>query len=388
MSKHPIRILELRSVWGTGGGPEKTILQGARLADPAQFAVTVCYLRDARDPEFAIGARAAALGVDYVEIGERHSLDPRVWRELRQLVRKRAIDIVHSHDYKTDLLALLLARAEGVIPLATAHGWTGQSWREKLYYVADKRLLGRFPRVIAVSNEIKQELEQCGLDGSRIQVVLNGIDPGQFCREPGQVGRLREALGLDPGDFVIGSVGRLEPQKRFDLLLEAFKVVKDQHPRARLLIAGEGACRPQLETQMRELHLEETCRLLGHRSDVTELHHAFDLFVQSSDYEGTPNAVLEAMALETPIVATAAGGTGDLMTDGVHALLVPRGEPEALARAIEQCLADPAGTGRRTAAARRRVEEDLSFDVRMKTVHAIYEALVHERDFRRSNNKQ
>jgi hypothetical protein len=134
----PIRILELRSVCGTGGGPEKTLLTGAARTDPARFAVTVCYIRDARDETFFIDEVAAAHDIDYVEVVERHSFDPSIWPALRRLVRDRNVDIVHAHDYKTDLLALALAGSVGIIPLATAHGWTGGSRRERLYYAADR----------------------------------------------------------------------------------------------------------------------------------------------------------------------------------------------------------------------------------------------------------
>src|SRR5579872_6172619 len=102
----PIRVLELRSVRGTGGGPEKTILLGAKRTDRRRFAVTVCYLRDRRDDAFAVANRAEVRDVDYVEIPERHSFDPSVWPALRKLVRERRIDIVHAHEYKSDLLAL------------------------------------------------------------------------------------------------------------------------------------------------------------------------------------------------------------------------------------------------------------------------------------------
>src|SRR5437868_14724069 len=103
--KYPVRILELRSVRGTGGGPEKTILLSAARSNPERFAVTACYLRDRRDPNFGVDVLAKKLGVNYVEVGERHSFDFRIWPALRRLARERAIDIVHSHDYKTDLLA-------------------------------------------------------------------------------------------------------------------------------------------------------------------------------------------------------------------------------------------------------------------------------------------
>src|SRR6478752_1728556 len=95
----PIRILELRSVRGTGGGPEKTILLGAQMSSPG-YQVTVCYLRDQRDHIFGVDHRAAQAGVDYVEVLEKHSFDPGIWPQLRDLVRDRAIDLVHAHDHK------------------------------------------------------------------------------------------------------------------------------------------------------------------------------------------------------------------------------------------------------------------------------------------------
>src|SRR5690349_9916704 len=115
------RVLELRSVRGTGGGPEKTILAGASRADK-RFAVTVCYLRDVRDRVFGIDERARQMPIDYVEIRERHSFDPTIGPALVRLVRDRGVDIVHAHDYKTGALALVLAQVTGIVPLATAHG--------------------------------------------------------------------------------------------------------------------------------------------------------------------------------------------------------------------------------------------------------------------------
>jgi glycosyltransferase involved in cell wall biosynthesis len=372
----PIRVLELRSVRGTGGGPEKTILLGAAATDPGRFAVTVCYLRALQDPLFGIGAQAGKLGIDYHEIAERHPLDAGVLSTLRRLVRRKGIQIVHSHEYKTDFLAWLLAGRERVIPLATVHGWTGHSRRERwLYYPLDKRVLVRFPRLIAVSGEIRRELLRRGVSPERVTTILNGIDSAAFRRDPARSPAVRSALGLAPGDVVLGSVGRLEPQKRFDCLLEVFAALRRHRPGLRLVLVGGGSARGELEAAARRLGIEQDCRLLGHRTDVPDLHHALDLFVQSSDYEGTPNVVLEAMALETPVVATAAGGTAELIEDGVHGLIVPTGDAEQLRAAIEQALDDREATARRAAAARARVEGPLSFQARMQAVEAIYEEL-------------
>jgi glycosyltransferase involved in cell wall biosynthesis len=371
-----IRVLELRSVWGTGGGPDKTILAGAALKSDVVEPV-VCYIRDARDTAFTIGDRARSLGVDYEEVVERGSFDRAIWPALKALVRRRSIDIVHAHDYKTDLLALALARAERVIPLSTAHGFVGSGTKERyLYYPLDRRLLAWFPRVIAVSSSVRDELLETGSRPERVTVILNGIDPSAFVRVPARVADIRRGFGFADDDVVIGAVGRLDFEKRFDLLIRAFARVRARWPRARLAIAGEGKCRPDLEAEIARLGLQSSCRLLGLQRDVNALHHAFDLFVQASIREGTPNAVLEAMALETPIIATDAGGTAELALDGVHALIVPCGEEAPLVDAIERALADPQASAARATAARARVETELSFARRMARVDAVCQALV------------
>jgi glycosyltransferase involved in cell wall biosynthesis len=370
----PIRILELRCADGSGGGPEKTILLGSARTDPERFQITVCYLRDAHDTAFDIDQRAARLGLDFVELRQRHALDTAIVPALRRLQRQRGIDLVHAHDYKSNLLALLLADWDGVIPLSTAPGWTGHSWREQwVYYPADRRMLARFPCVIAVSRGIREELILAGLRPERVRTIVNGIDASAFRRDRRSEADVRARCGIAPGGVVIGAVGRLEPQKRFDILLQAFAQLHGQRSELRLVIAGEGGSRQALEAEIARLGLDGVCRLLGHCSDIPMLHHALNLFVQSSDYEGTSNAVLEAMALETPVVATTAGGTAELIEDGVHGLLVPPGNAQRLAEAMSRALVAPE---KRVAAARARVEGPLSFDTRMRKVEAIYEELM------------
>jgi glycosyltransferase involved in cell wall biosynthesis len=372
----PVRVLELRSVWGTGGGPEKTILLGAARSNPSRYAVTVCYIRDARDTVFAIDKKAGDLPIDYVEVIERHSFDRSIWPVLRRLVQSRHIDIVHAHDYKTDVLAWLLHRAEGVIPLSTAHGWAGHSRRERLlYHRMDKQILRLFPKVITVSEDIRQELVRSGAKPGSVQTVLNGIDHTRFHRDRSRETQIRQRLGIADDEVVIGAVGRLETEKRFDLLIDAFASLRVARPGLRLVIVGEGSLRSALEAQLDRLGLSGVCCLLGQRSDIVDLHHAFNVFVQSSANEGAPNAVLEAMALETPVVATAVGGTAQLVREGIDGLLVPAGKTDALADAINRVVHDGQAATARVVSARHRVETELSFDARMATLEAVYTEL-------------
>jgi len=373
----PIRILELRCADGSGGGPEKTILLGAAQSDRQRFAVSVCYIKSIRDDAFDLDRRADELGLDFTAIAQRHRFDPRIWFQLKKLVRQKRIDIVHAHDYKTNLIALMLGRAEGVIPLSTVHGYTGHSWRERLlYYPADRRILARFPLVIAVSSDLRQALIRAGARPERVRTVLNGIDHRRFRRDPAQVPELRQALGLLPDEIALGGVGRIEPQKRFDILLRTLAILLPDRPCLRLFVVGEGGLRSELERLARDLGVAHACRFLGHRGDLARIYPALDVLVQSSDYEGTPNVVLEAMAFETPIVATDVGGTTELIRHDIDGLVVPPRDDRALADAIARTLKDSRATRARVAAARMRVEQELSFDARMRAVEGIYEELM------------
>lgn len=373
----PIRVLELRSVRGTGGGPEKTILRGTARTDPRRFAITVCYIRDLRDPIFEIDKKAGALPIEYVELRERHSYDPSIWPALRRLVADRNIDIVHAHDYKTNFLAAMLRRFTGVQAMSTVHGWDGTSWRERcIYYPADRRVLRLLPRVIAVSEPVRQTLLRSGLRSSAVRMVANGIDAAMFRRDRTREPAARQALELRANDFVVGTVGRLTSAKRYDLLISAIEEVGHAHPNVRLLIAGDGPLREFLAGHIRTISAGDHCRLLGDRADVIDLHHAFDLFVQSSETEGTSNALLEAMALETPIIATDVGGTRQLIRDGVDGVLVPPCSVSALATAITDVIRRREPSREWTRQARRRTETDLSFETRMGKVEEIYTELM------------
>jgi glycosyltransferase involved in cell wall biosynthesis len=337
--------------------------------------VTACYLRARGDEAYGLDSTAKRLGIDYVEITERHSLDPAIWPTLRHIVHDRRIDIVHAHDYKTDALALLLARADRVAAMTTMHGWSGHSRREKwMYYPADRRFARAFSRVIAVSSDIRDALIRTGTPASRIVTLLNGIDPHAFHRDPRRVEAARTALSVPRRAIAIGAVGRLEREKRFDLLIDAFASLRARRRDALLIIAGDGSQRAALEAQIKRQSLGTVVRLIGHHRDVIGLHHAIDLLVQSSHNEGTPNSLLEAMAMETPIVATDVGGTRDLLEGGACGRLVPAGSADALAEAMAAAIDDRGGD--RVRAARTRVEGELSFERRTRRLEDIYEQIM------------
>jgi glycosyltransferase involved in cell wall biosynthesis len=234
--------------------------------------------------------------------------------------------------------------------------------------------------VIAVSSEIGDRLVDAGASRDRVTTVLNGIDTETFRRDRERAAPARASFHLPSSTAIVGSVGRLERQKRFDLLIEAVARLRQQQRDVTLVIVGDGSLMPALRAHAVTHGVADAVVFAGHRTDVVDVLHGFDLFAQSSEYEGTPNCVLEAMAVGAPVVATTVGGTAELIDDRVHGLLVPPHNPEALAAAIAAALDDPDATRRRAAAARLRIEQELSFDARMRKVEQIYEALIDARD--------
>ena len=375
-SHYPIRILELRSVRGTGGGPEKTILSGAAQSNPEKYRVTVCYIRDQRDKIFGPSSKMIGLPIEYLEVIEKNSFDFRIISKLHKIVRDRNIDIIHAHDYKTNFITSLLAKTDKIIPLSTAHGWTGHTRREQFYYWADKIVLKRFSKIVVVSSQIRKELLRKGIADNVIEVILNGIDPNTFKRDKNQCVVAKETLHLPLGKTIIGSVGRLEPQKNYDLLLEVFAELLKDNNNIFLIIAGDGSLKTHLESKIRQLNVEGSCRLLGHQTDISLIHHALDMYIQSSDYEGTANSVLEAMALETPIIATDVGGTAELIRDNIDGIIIPSRDHGALCHTINTFFKDRKKFTLLADSARRRVESELSFSNRMKKLELIYDTLI------------
>jgi glycosyltransferase involved in cell wall biosynthesis len=369
----PLRVMVLRGVDGAGGGADKIILRNAAQLPSDQVRMTLCFMRHRQDADYDFDRRCAALDLDYREVLHRGATDRTVLPRLREMVQRIRPQIIHSHDYKANFLATRLAHGTGIRRISTAHGWTGSGWRERaIYYPGDRLILRRFPGVIAVSDPIRDQLIRWGAKPGRVRVLLNGIDPQAYRRDDAQRQRARQQLGYTVDDVVVGAVGRVERQKRFDLLVKSLAMLAPQQPRIRLAIAGDGSLTGQLRQQVAQLGLTGRVQLLGHCSNMREIYPAFDLLVQSSDYEGTPTVVVEAMAMQIPVVATDVGGTRQLMTHQEHGLLVPPGRPDLLCQAIRRTLDDEAATRLRTLAARHRVETSLSYQQRLQKLLKAY----------------
>jgi glycosyltransferase involved in cell wall biosynthesis len=207
-------------------------------------------------------------------------------------------------------------------------------------FVALEKFAARFcDHIIAVGEQHRQTSIQYGIKGPEdVTTVLNGIDLERFQRVPREVAR--RAFGFGHDEKIIGSIGRLAPQKGFEFAIRAMKQVVETYPKARLVLAGVGPLEAELRAEAKLQGVEKNVTFLGFRREVPQLLAAFDIFVHPSLWEGLSISLMEAMAAGKPIVASEIWGNKEMIVSGETGLLIPAGEPDAIAEALKQVLSD------------------------------------------------
>jgi glycosyltransferase involved in cell wall biosynthesis len=301
---------------------------------------------------------------------------------LAGMLRRGRIDLLHTHSSKAGIVGRAAAAIAGTRAVVhTVHGWSfndTQGPATRRLYVALERLAARRTHALVFVSEADRDRGAAlGIgDPARYHLFRSGIDRGLYEARPGTREATRRALGYAPEDFVVGTLACLKAQKApLDFVAAADAAGRDD-PRLRFFIAGDGELRPDVEREVAARGLAGRFRLLGWREDAAEVLAAMDLFVLTSRFEGLPRAVLQAMAAGVPVVATAVGGTPEVVRDGVTGRLVPPGNPEAAAGAIVELARDPDRRARCVAAARERLGEE--FDIRgmVRSLDALYACLL------------
>lgn len=366
-------VLHVRIVTGAGGGPDKTILRSPRYLREMGFSATCAYLRHPDNSQFAeLERRAVQWEAPLVPVDDLGPLDWRLPGRLLELLAAYRPVIWHGHDYKSNLLGLLLRRSHPMRLVTTVHGWVSRTWKTPLYYAIDRFCVRRYDEVICVSRDLEAKCLRLGLPRQRCSYVPNAVDEAEFRRrEPASSAKLR--FGVSAERFVVGAVGRLAREKGFALLLRAAARLRSEGLDLEVWIAGEGEQRAELAALAADPLLEGRVKLLGFRSDAPDLYRAMDLFALSSLREGLPNVLLEAMATELPVVCSRVAGVPDLIQDGKNGVLVRPGSVDELAAAIKRLHGDAALRCRLGAEARRTVENRFTFGRRMEAIRAVYE---------------
>ncbi|HXG89025.1 MAG TPA: glycosyltransferase family 4 protein [Vicinamibacterales bacterium] len=280
-------------------------------------------------------------GVD-VSYLARHKFDARTYGHLLRVLRNKKADVVHLHGYGATTFGRMCAWRLGIPAILHEHAnHTDTPWFQK---VADRLLAPHTDLAIAVSESTAEfTIRARQMPAERTKVVYLGAPLDEFARARSseEVAAARAALGIDGSTIAIGTVTRLMPSKGNQYLIEAVPEIIRHHPRARVLIIGEGELQAELEAQARALNVGDRLVFAGFQRDVAAVLSALDLIVFPSLWEGTPLTAFEALASGKPIVATDADGLLDILTDRKDAIVVPKRDAAALARAVNELIDHP-----------------------------------------------
>lgn len=360
-----LRVMQLAYSLKTGG-LERLVLDLLRQGPALGLEYSLCLLEEEGD----LAPQARALGVPIHVLGKRPGLDFAVVPRLRALMRRAGARVLHSHNQAPGFYGGLAAAWAGRPQVLTRHGASygmDRSWR---WVSALAGHLSRFT-VCVGADALAVARREDRLPARRLRLIYNGVDTGLFRPDPIQRAAARAELGLTAGHRVVISVGRVSAEKDYATLLTALAQLPEVW---RLVLVGDGPELDGLRRLAAELGLGERARLLGRRGDVERLLAAADLFALSSLSEGVSIALLEAMAMGLPVVATAVGGTPEVVVDGLTGRLLEPGQPHALALGLVEALADPQRAAAWGRAGRQRVEDRFS----LRAMAAAYAELYRE----------
>jgi glycosyltransferase involved in cell wall biosynthesis len=382
-SERPLRIMQVIPDLRVGGAERVAVTLANGLAEAGHEVALVAIKAGGPQEERVrqdLGVTLRVLGIQRASV-TRPLAFLRSVRQLKaafdQALRDFQPDIVQTHIPEDDLLASAAVRRTGIgchVPLV--HSLQFHLHRESLDFRSRMRLrmframIARTPTVWAVSGAVGRTVsELTGCPVERLEVFHNGVDLRAFEQAPTQA-EARAALPADVDAPLILGVGRLHPAKNFPLLVEASRLVLDQHPEARFALVGEGEERGTIEAAIEQAGVASAWQLLGQRSDVPRCLVAASIFVQPSDWEGFPVAVVEAMAAARPVVATDVAGVGEVLDHDVNGLLIPRGDARALADSIVRLLDDPSAATRLGEAAKQLAWSHYNLDAYIARVVA------------------
>ena len=297
------------------------------------------------------------------------------FRFISSFLKKWRADILHCHLPWAGLVGRIAGKLAGIPVVYTEHNKQERyhgitRWLNKITFSWQQA-------VIAVSNEVADSIRINIGNKTKVYTIVNGVNTKTFIRNPEDGKRIREGLGIPVHAKVIGLVAVLRVQKRINLWLETAAEIVVQIPDARFIMVGDGPCRLAAEEKIKQLRLENHVYMVGLQTETRPYYSAFDLFFMSSEFEGLPVAMLEAMSMECPIVSTTAGGIGEVVRGGVEGLLFPiTSDAVTLASGCVEVLKDTSKEREFATNARQRVMTTFSIGQMANGIEAVYRDLM------------
>lgn len=362
----PALVLHTEASLGLGGQEIRILTETRWLLAHGWNALIAC------QPHSQLLAEARTAGLPVAAVRMRSAVDPLGFLALRRLIRRARVDIVHTHSSVDSWLATLAARSLGRLVVRSRHVSIRILRRRALVYrLAD--------RVITTGDTIKGIVEGAGVPAANVISVPAGVDTTRF--HPGISGKaVRNELGLDASAPVIGLVANVRGSKGHEFFLGAARAVLSVVPEARFLIVGDGVGFADIGRRVGDMGLAHAVAMTGFRRDIPEVMAALDVLVlPSTKSEATSQVIPQALAVGTPVVASAVGGIPEIVRDGETGRLVPPGDAAALAEAILTLLRDPARARALVQAGQTLVQQRYTVDAMMAGTTAVYRELLDRR---------
>jgi glycosyltransferase involved in cell wall biosynthesis len=356
-------------------GAENVLLSLAQYRHQKNLPVFVIGIEHRSQAGQVLMQKAQALGIPTCSLKSSSRFDLKLIHNLRKSLQDNHIEVLHTHNYKSTLIGWLAARPLNIALVATVHGYTDMNGKVSLYEALDRFVLRiSFDQVAVVQEKLLSDMP-----AAKRVVIRNGIDIKKFARSKEEGQRIRQQYHIHEDDFVIGSVGRLSPEKNQKFLLETAALIMKQNPKVKVLLVGDGSERKNLEALCKKLHIESNVVLTGIAEDVASMYQAMDVFVLSSLTEGIPLTILEAMASRVAVVATRVGGIPQIVHDKENGLLVDSQDVTALKAKIEWLMQNPQQRQTLAKAGAVFVEQKCSLGNMGRQYEQVYESAITKR---------
>lgn len=305
----------------------------------------------------------------------------KIFSLVKNELKHKGIDILHTHRYKENVLGGMLKKRCKIKRLVqTVHGlsepFTGIK-RLKIYLYSKLNQYftsNYFDKVLTVSFDMQKKLSRI-IAVDRLITIHNAINTAALKVERTK-DEVKEELGIGKDHPIIGSVGRMVPIKGYDVFLKAARLIFQAKPEVRFILAGDGPLKTELERKTEDMGLGSAVKFLGFRNDILEIINCFDIFVVSSYYEGIPIVLLEAMALKKATVATGVGGVKEIIEDGTSGFLVESGNADGIASACVKFLDNPEIMKKAGIEAKKRVEDEFSVEIQKERLLRLYNEMI------------
>ncbi|MBU1153802.1 glycosyltransferase family 4 protein [bacterium] len=373
-----IRIIELKRSW-TMAGPESLILSVAKKINKVLFDPLVITFGLPKTPsQPTLYQIAKSINLKAVDLPSKSKYNPSIIAKVLSLIKEYDINIIHTHDFKSNLIGLITALLYKKPLITTIHGRLSTPFRVRIYESIDSLLIRFFDKVVVGSNDLKEKLiKKWKISPQKIELIHNSVDILRF-NLPLDSDRIKAEFKIKEDEIIVTTIGQLKKEKGVEYLLAAVPKVIEKFKEVRFLICGEGEYKEELIKLAEKLNITKNVIFTGYYDDLSQVLGVSDLFITPSLMESLPIVILEAMCAGLPIIGTKVGDI-PFCINSKNGLLIKPKSSEEISKALIKLLTNKEKLKEMGKESRNLVKEKFSDEVMVKKIEGIYLSLINSR---------